>query len=68
MLMQQAAGQGMLGPYHIPAMPTSQPLITCPVPSVNSKGVPLSTLESNTLPSVREPCSGMHAKPQGHRL
>ncbi len=31
-------------------------LMTCPIPSVNSKGCPRSTEESNFVPSARVPC------------
>ena len=39
----------------MPSKPLSQPLITMPCPSVNEKGVPRSTLESNLDPSVSMP-------------
>ena len=36
-------------------IPRSHPLITCPIPSVNSIGFPRSTELSNFVPSVRVP-------------
>ena len=38
-----------------PIKPWSQPLITCPDPSVKLKGVPLGILESNSVPSSNDP-------------
>lgn len=38
-------------------------LMTWPTPSVNSKGCPLSTLESNFLPSASVPCRNHTACP-----
>ena len=38
--------------------PSSQPLITLPAPSLNSKGTCRREVLSNVLPDVRRPCSG----------
>ena len=38
-----------------PRSPWSQPLITCPVPRVNTKGCPRGTLLSNSVPSWSVP-------------
>ena len=39
-----------LPPGCIPAIPSSQPLTTCPAPILNSIGWPRVRLESKTLP------------------
>jgi hypothetical protein len=41
----------LASPGHMSNSPWSQPLITCPAPSLNVNGTPRSKLESNWLPS-----------------